>query len=730
MARRLTLLIASLLLLLPIAGAQATGGNTSQPFFDRQVSTGDPIASLDMGNNLKMKDVTVSSVASTNDGSTISATGSLYIGSDTIPLPVSVSYSNTTTRFFSVTTTKGSWSIAIARNSAGSSYATHSGSGVNLNGLSGRLSGSITNGQVSSGSLTASLTITGVSYGGAMYSGTAAVSSTGLQATVAVDDLTVNETSVGSLNITASSTTSHVSASITFGASGTTINAALSYTDSKNWSVSIAKNGAADAAAASGAPINFNNVSGTIAKTKGSLSTALSVTGVTVGSATFDANLTASSAGLVASASVDDLTLASGYTIQNASITVSTVSNTASISGALVANPTTVNVSASYTDTNDWSISVAANSAGAGYAAPNSTTLDINDISGFVNDVNGNISSALTASGVALGDGTFDLVATFNADGTFTASASGQSLTIGGMLLNSAAITLSTATPEADITADFTTDAGTFSFDIGATGISGGGYSLHIAGSAADLAVSSTSSKFAIQSFGFDTTVDVPATGCTSWDAAVDGSLLMRGDTYTLNKAEIAFSCNTLTKFVFSISVTHKTSDIKQMTVTLTISWLTYVSGTPTPYTPTFGEKSEYTSKAPYSGTAITYYSGFFGTADVSYLYAFEKGSFNKHLTFGLGFSVAVYQQLVKTATATSVTHPTTSSCTALNPCYSAGAWDVAIGAMGYFDADERINGDILCDLNVAPSNDFVCRGSMYVNPSNAGSYHEPMHNI
>ena len=720
MARRVFLLVAAFLLLTPVLAANsAQAAGTQASFFGTSVSQGDSLSSLDMGNNLKLKNVSVSSVTAAGGGSTsaISATGSLYIGSDTSPLSVSVSYSNTTTRFLNTTTTNGNWSIAIARNSAGTGYSPRSGSGVNLNGLSGRLSGSITNGQVSSGSLSASLTITGVSYGGAMYSGTAAVSSTGIQATVAVDDLTVNGTSVGSLNITASSTTSTVSASVTLGTSGPTINAALSYTDSKNWSVTLARNGAAGPAAASGAPINFSNISGTIAKTNGAVSTALSVTGVTVGSATFDANLTASSAGFIASASVDDLTLASGYTIQNASVTVSTVSNTASISGALVANPTTVNVSASYTDTNDWSISIAANSAGAGYAAPNSTTLDINDISGTINDVSGNISSALMASGVALGDGTFDLVATFNADGTFTASASGQSLTIGGMLLNSAAITLSTATPEADITADFTTDAGTFSFDIGATALSGGGYSLHIAGSAADLAVSSTSSKFAIQSFGFDTTVDVPATGCTSWDAAVNGSLLMRGNTYTLNNAEIAFSCNTLTKFVFSISVTHKTSDIEQMTVTLTISWLTYVSGTPTPYTPTFGEKSEYTSKAPYSGTPINYYSGFFGTADVSYVYFFNKGSFNKHITFGLGFTVGVYQQLVKTGTGTKAT-------------YSAGAWDVEIGAMGYFDANERINGDIICDLNVAPSNDFVCSGSMYVNPSNAGSYHEHMNNI
>lgn len=730
MARRVVLLIAAFLLLTPVLAANsAQAANTQVPFFGTSVSQGDSLSSLDMGNNLKLKNVSVSSVTTAGGGSnstsTISATGSLYIGTDSSPLSVSVSYTNTTTRFMNVTTTNGSWSIAIARNSAGSDYAPHSGSGVNLNGLSGKLSGSLTNGSVSSGSLKASLTITGVSYGGAMYSGTAAVSSIGIQATVAVDDLIVNGTSVGSLNITASSTTSTVSASVTFGASGNTINAALSYTDSKNWSVTLARNGAAGAAAASGAPINFNNVSGTIARTKGALSTALSVTGVTVGSATFDASLAASSAGLIASASVDDLTLASGYTIQNASVTVSTVSNTASISGALVANPTTVNVSASYTDTNDWSISIAANSAGAGYAAPSSTTLDINDISGTINDVNGNISSALTASGVALGDGTFDMVATFNADGTFTASASGQSLTIGGMLLNSAAITLSTATPEADITADFTTDAGTFSFDIGATALSGGGYSLHIAGSAADLAVSSTSSDFAIQSFGFDTTVDVPATGCTSWGAAVNGSLLMRGYAYTLNDAEIAFSCNTLTKFEFSITVSHETSKNTSGDVTLTIDWYSSYGS----YTPTFGTKSSHTSKAPYYGTTMNYYSGFFGTADFSYEMSWSRSDFNKTITFGLGFTVAVYQQQVKTTTASTVAGGTTT-CTALTPCYSAGAWDLSIGALGYFDASDRVSGEIACVLNIAPNNDFTCSGDMRVNPKDAGIWHETMKNI
>jgi hypothetical protein len=354
---------------------------------------------------------------------------------------------------------------------------------------------------------------------------------------------------------------------------------------------------------------------------------------------------------------------------------------------------------------------MAANSAGAGHSTPTGTTLDVNDISGTITDTNGNISSALTASGVALGDGTFDMVATFNADGTFTASASGKSLTIGGMLLNSAAITVSTAKPDAEISADFTTVAGTFSFDIHATGLSGGGYSLDIQGSAADLAVASTSSDFALTSFGFEQTVVVPATGCTSWDTDVNGQLMMRGYTYTLNKAEIAFSCNKLTKFEFSITVSHKTSKHASGDVTLTINWFsTYGS-----YTPTFGTKSSHTSKAPYKGKKVDYYSGFFGTVDFSYNMNWSRDDFSTKVTFGLGFSVAIYQKQVQSKSGSTP---------------SAGPWDVAIGAIGYFDAKERVSGDIECDLNIKPNNDFVCSGDMRVNPPDAGIWHEDMRKI
>jgi hypothetical protein len=60
----------------------------------------------------------------------------------------------------------------------------------------------------------------------------------------------------------------------------------------------------------------------------------------------------------------------------------------------------------------------------------------------------------------------------------------------------------------------------------------------------------------------------------------------------------------------------------------------------------------------------------------------------------------------------------------------SAGPWDVAIGAIGYFDAKERVSGDIECDLNIKPNNDFVCSGDMRVNPPDAGIWHEDMRKI
>lgn len=391
-----------------------------------------------------------------------------------------------------------------------------------------------------------------------------------------------------------------------------------------------------------------------------------------------------------------DLTLSGGYELESATIAVSTASPSVSISGVLKTSGTTVTVSAAYLDANDWSFSIAMNSAAANYQPATASTLDLNDLSGTVSSAGGKVSVALSVSGVTVGSATFDMVATLTPT-SVTASAIVANLTLSGFTLDSAAIEISSITSYVDLTASLATDAGTFDVDIQATALSGGGYHLTIAADGADLAVGS--SDFELQSFGFSVDVDAPATGCTSVDTAVNGQMQMKGTVYTLNNAEIAFSCSTLTKFIFSLTVAHTSGfDNQTKSATLTIEWLTG-SGK---YTGTFGPKLQFTMPA------ITYYKGFFGTVDLSNTRSYSKKysgrTFSKHVTLGIGFQVAVYQTK------------------------SGGAWYESIGAIGYFDAD-RVSGDIACAFTT-DGDDFICSGKVRVNPSWAGIYHKDWTNL
>ena len=719
--RRLTLLIVGLLILIPLGGAQAVGSETrccttGGNFFGTTVEAGGTAASIDMGNSLTLKNVSIRSLTKSNGGQTITATGSLLIGTDSNPLSVTVTYSNALASDGRVTT--GSWSIVIAEGSARSSYSPPAGSGVNLNNVSGTLSGQLTMGNVSHGSLAASLAISGVSYGGATYSGTASVSASGLQATIAISDITLPGGKVcGSLNITASSTSSAVSASVTFGSSGGMVSADLSYTDTKNWSVTLAGNGAISAAV--GAPIDFNNLSGTIAKKKGALSFALSVTGVTVGSATFDASLSASSAGLTASATVNNLVLSPEYTFETASITVSTATNTASVSGQLVAGTSTVTASASYQDSNDWSIAIATNGAPSAYAA---TSLDLNDLSGSVTDANGRITASLQVSGVVVGNGTFDMTATVTPT-SVEASVVADNVVVGGITLNSASITVSTSEQYADITASIETDAGTFDGDLTVAVGGGGGY-LSISLDGAELKAGGT--DFYLQSFGFSWSGNVPASGCSTMTASMSGVVVMKAYTLNLEKTSMTLSCNTLQQFTFQAAVTHTPTFEGAMTKTLYLrvdyfsAAGTYVGGTWDDATQTYTDATWTTcgSTCFYQqsfgpdqdkGNSYSYNQGFFGIVDLSQTKSFShdyddwKGdskNFSKTVTLGIGFGVAVYQP------------PVTASSS--NP-----AWTYDVNMMGYFEAD-RVSGDITCDI---VPNDFTCGGNIKINPSWAGKY-------
>ncbi len=700
MLRRLIILLALLGLVAGPITAQAVAAG-SQPtsalsgdFFGNAVQEGSTLSSASTGSEVRLTNITVSSVSracSRGFGAAcnrVRATATMYVGTDRTPISVSVDYSSST-----------EWTVTISASPTASGYTPRAGSPINLSTLSGAI-------KKSTWILSVSLSASGT-YGGVPVSGSATLSSTGIQLTATVTDIPLpGGSSAGTLQITANSGTSTVQASILVGGKAPAVNVSLSWTDRNNWTAGITRD-SAEGTAADGTAVTMDGLSGSITMANGVASASLQLSG-TVGGSAFTANLSGSrNGGFEGTASVDSLTLAGGYTITDAQITVSTNSSTASIAGTLTTTSAKVAVSATYTDSSNWSVSIAANSAPSGYVTPIATSLDINDLSGTITDAGGRITTALTVSGVTVGDATFDMTATIDASGV-EASALVSNMVIGGFTLESASISISTVQEYADITAALTTSAGNFDVDINAAALSGGGYHIDMTADGADLSVGS--SEFYMQSFGFSWSADVPASGCTAVDVAVNGSVVMKNTTYTLNNAEVAFSCSTLTKFVFSVTVVHtSTWDNQVKRVTLTVNWLTGGGS----YTPTFGPDNQF------SGSTYSYYDGFFGTVDLSSTRGFSRSGMNRTVTLGLGFSVAVYQELSSVTTGYqkwgSVSIPITEP--------APGPWAVAIGAMGYFDAD-RVSGDIACTFQAAPATDFTCGGDIRINPSFAGVWH------
>lgn len=353
-------------------------------------------------------------------------------------------------------------------------------------------------------------------------------------------------------------------------------------------------------------------------------------------------------------------------------------------------------VALQYTDRSNWTIGISRGSAGASYAPVNGTTLNINQISGTITNTAGNISHFLTLSGYTIGDATFDLVASFDETG-LTASALVSDLEMGGSTLETATITVSTATPEVDITATLDSDAGNFDAEIKASGplppeacptTTCGPpqprYHEEISVSGADLA--GGTSKFHLQAFSFSASKDTPSWGCTTLDVDATGSATIENNTYTLKDAHLTLSCSTVTSFKFAVEFSHYEKWKKQtLTADLTIAW----SGVPG------------TFKGPEG--SVRYQQGYFGAVDLSQQRTFSKKykgrTFHRGVKIGLGFGVAVYQP-------------------------SAGAaWVSDIGAAGYFDAD-RVSGIIGCVFQLTPGTDMNCGGKLRLNPSWAGVYH------
>jgi len=369
-------------------------------------------------------------------------------------------------------------------------------------------------------------------------------------------------------------------------------------------------------------------------------------------------------------------------TLSDVTISSSTSPITASATLTTVHNPTPMTVAVSYTDSRNWSITINRGSAGSSYAPALGTSLNVNQLSGTISRVDGGLSYNLSVTGQVLGDGTFDMTATLSRDTGIQATAIVDDVVIGGMELESAVVTVSTASEAASVNGTLITSGGTFDAALSVQG-STASYTIALSASGADLEPSSSS--FEVLSFSFSTTIVTTPSACTDVTEEFSGSVKIGNGTYTVSNGLIEFCGTTLEKFLFDVSFAHYVKWKKATdTATLKVGWA--------------GTAGTYTSP---KGDTYSYASGYFGNVSLKqerdFSKKYEGTTFNRTVKIGVGFGVAALTAADGTTT-------------------------VWLGAGGAVEAD-RVSGALACDLYAAPSADFICGVVMRINPPWAGIY-------
>lgn len=367
------------------------------------------------------------------------------------------------------------------------------------------------------------------------------------------------------------------------------------------------------------------------------------------------------------------------------------------------ASAKTVAVAVQYTDSKNWSISVEKDSAGDSASGGKSlrtptppgwvsgTTVDLNDLSGTITSTNGSMAVNLTLGGQVVGDAKFSMIVAIDHTG-YTANALVEDVTIGSLVLNSASIMMSTQSKAASITAELSTEAGTFDASLSVNEVESGSYHVNLSVSGAELA--GESPEFKLISLGFSTDITTKKSSCTTVDVDLTGSVEVEGITYTLDEGRLIFCGEDVTTFEMKITVSH-TAVSTDVSATasgqLTIAW------TDTPGSLTTA-----------GGSTITYASGYFGQVILSETRGFSEKldgkTFSKTVKISIGFGIAVFQPDVD----------------------DAYTFDLGIG--GSVEAD-RVSGDLGCAW-IDASNDFVCSVRLRLNPSWAGIYHHDWTNL
>ena len=407
-----------------------------------------------------------------------------------------------------------------------------------------------------------------------------------------------------------------------------------------------------------------------------------------------------------------------GHTIENVwvvpeKLLAKKISVTADVNGVVTAtadleggNGSTMSGTMTWENECHWKITFVADTTATPSTAP-TTTIKLNHIDGFIDNVGCEHHAQLTLQGYSIGESKVDINLSI-VKGGFEGSTEITNLELGKTKYPRVKLSVSTLSTAARLEGEMESDLGNFTIDAQVTAPNGS-YHQDLTVTGADLKVESPSFEFV--SFHYHTVFDIPNGGCATYLAQIGGELKMKNTTYTLlgpasagepSQSEIKVSCGALKIFKLGIKVRHTEANGSYKEGILAIALMN------TPGTEQDVTSSSLGSVGGSIGK-IEYQKGLFGYLelargrDFSEKFKDWKGSkkcFCVNIRLGVIFGVAIY--VPKGA--------------------SNNTYHTKIGAGGYFDAG-RVDGSFGCIYEHTTSDDFSCQGKFTVDPSWAGKY-------
>ena len=404
------------------------------------------------------------------------------------------------------------------------------------------------------------------------------------------------------------------------------------------------------------------------------------------------------SGGSVANANIGGdvhLDLGSVTAVCNSATSVATITGTISLAN----DATKINVTINYKDDHNWTLTVAAGAVPSDYKPRNWAAVDLRYLSGTIVNTNGSIVFALKDSNYVMGSQIMDLTIVIDATNKVWAGSATLSNThIGGVTVNQVTIATTSTGNTAYLSGDLTTEGGTFSASIAATGINSADapagnpfkWALAITLSASHLNGSVSTVRF--NQFSASAAVAATdATSCIDITFSTHATWVLQGVERSINDFSFIIHCQKLKNFNFSMSVGHDIPNGGYIRGTLSMRWLS--PGT-LPVVVTL----------PWNDS-FTIYGGLYGGVDLEYLRDFSHGytdswgqneTFSRSVTVGIGLSTGLVQW--------------SPGQTTFSPFVEVGGWLTA----------DRVAGNVYCDW-LSSNDDFSCYASLRWNPENAG---------